>query len=43
MLDAEEKEVSSRGRLDLLLEQWGGGVDDAPFGAEERRLALQRM
>ena len=42
MLDSEEKEVSSRGRLDLLLEQWGG-VDDAPFGAEERRLALQRM
>ena len=41
MLDAEEREVSSRGRLDLLLEQWG--VDDAPFGAEERRLALQRM
>ena len=41
MLDAEEREVSSRGRLDLLLEQlW---VDDAPFGAEERRLALQRM
>ena len=24
MLDSEEKEVSSRGRLDLLLEQWGG-------------------
>ena len=25
MLDAEEREVSSRGRLDLLLEQLGGG------------------
>ena len=33
MLDAEEREVSSRGRLDLLLEQLG--VDDAPFGADD--------
>ena len=42
MLDADEREGSSRGRSwTFCWSSWG--VDDAPFGAEERRLALQRM